>query len=41
MIRVLENPEFADKLGERAILVQKKYSPDVVNSMWKDYFESL
>ncbi len=41
MIKVMENDNFVDKLGEAATRVQKRFAPDVANAMWKDYFDRI
>ena len=41
MVRVLENEDFANKLGNAATGVQKRFAPDVANAMWKEYFDKI
>ncbi len=41
ILRLIKNKELADKLSQNAIYVQDKFSPDVVNKMWEEYFESI
>ncbi len=41
MIKVLSDKEFADKIGQKAAEVQKKYDPKVANEKWEKYFERI
>ncbi len=39
--KVLSDKEFADKIGQKAALVQEKYDPKVANEKWEKYFERV
>ena len=39
--KVLSDKEFADKIGQKAALVQGKYDPKVANEKWERYFERV
>ena len=41
MVRVLEDPALADKLGTAAAAIQEKLDPATVNRMWKTYFDTI
>ncbi len=41
IIKVLSDKEFADKIGQKAALVQEKYDPKVANEKWERYFERV
>ncbi len=41
MVKVLENDDLANRLGEAATSVQKRFAPDVANAMWKEYFDKI
>ena len=36
MIRLIENPEFAESLGEHAVYINEKYSQDTICGAWLD-----
>ena len=39
--RVITDRDFSKKLSENATYVRDKYSPDKINSQWKEYFEEI
>ena len=41
IIKVLSDKAFADKIGQKAALVQEKYDPKVANEKWEKYFERV
>ncbi len=41
IIKVLSDKAFADKIGQKATLVQEKYDPKVANEKWEKYFERV
>lgn len=41
MDRLLEEPDYADRLGREAARIQESLAPERVNSMWKAYFEKV
>lgn len=41
MIKVLSDPELADKLGQNATKVQDFYKPEVTNLKWKKYLDKI
>ena len=41
MIRLMEDPLLADRMGREASRVQESYSPDRINGQWKDYLCSF
>jgi len=41
MKRLIEDTAYRESLGKNATELQKKLSPDVVNQMWKEYFEGV
>ena len=41
MLKVLEDAEFAEKIGNNAALVQEKYNPEAVNKMWEEYLKGI
>jgi glycosyltransferase involved in cell wall biosynthesis len=41
MLKILKDPEFADRIGRNAVKVQEKYSPGAVNKKWEKYFKKI
>lgn len=41
MDRLLEDRDYADRLGREAARIQEKLLPERVNSLWKAYFEGI
>ncbi len=41
MIRLMDDPLLADRMGREASRVQESYSPDRINGQWKDYLCSF
>lgn len=39
--RVITDRDFSKKLSENATYVRDKYSPDKINSQWREYFEEI
>lgn len=37
--KLLDNPEYARKLGESASKMQKKFNPDIINGVWEAYLK--
>lgn len=41
MTRLLEDKEFADRIGTEAAKIQQKCSPEVTNTKWKKFFDKI
>ena len=39
--RLIEDDSYRELLGNNATKLQERLSPDVVNGMWKEYFERV
>lgn len=37
--KLLDNPDYARKIGAAAAKVQEKYNPDIINAEWEDYLK--
>lgn len=38
---LLDDPEYASKLGSKAIEIQKDVAPDVINQRWENFFKTI
>ena len=41
LIRLMDDPQLADRMGREAARVQESYSPERINRQWKDYLCSF
>ncbi|MBQ9333803.1 MAG: glycosyltransferase [Lachnospiraceae bacterium] len=41
MQHIMEDPEYADRLGKAAYETMRDYRPDVVNRRWRGYYDSI
>ena len=41
MLRLMDDPQLADRMGREAARVQESYSPEKINGQWKDYLCSF
>ena len=41
LIRLMDDPQLADRMGREAVRVQESYSPERINRQWKDYLCSF
>lgn len=41
MDKLLDDPEYADRLGREAVKIQERLAPERVNRLWKTYFDSI
>ena len=39
--RMMDNPEEARIMGQKAAMVQQKYHPEVINEQWKNFFDQI
>ena len=39
--KIIDDPDYADRLGEAAYETMKEYRPEVVNSRWREYFDGI
>ncbi|SFC76718.1 glycosyltransferase [Butyrivibrio sp. YAB3001] len=41
ILKVIQDSQFAERIGRNATYVQNKFSPDAVNRQWERYFEKI
>ncbi|MCR5770248.1 MAG: glycosyltransferase [Butyrivibrio sp.] len=41
MKKLMDDPEYASKLGDSASRIKEEVAPDVINRKWEDYFQSI
>lgn len=39
--KIIENPDFAEKIGRNAAKLKEELNPDVINRTWEEYFKKL
>ena len=39
--QIIEDPEYAERLGKAAYETMLGYRPETVNQRWREYFESI
>lgn len=39
--KLLDDPEYASRLGSKAIEIQKDVAPDVINKRWENFFKTI